>query len=328
MKIVSLNKILWLVALSILALSFCGVAHAASQKAPPSSFMDTSKGFLHFFAGAKEAINNVLADASLSGMALTFWKVFSVSGMLFLLFRYAAGDAGFIDIFMFLFSMLITKVLMHQYNTLTSAMWGWSEGFAEHLELATTGQTGIFWMPRYIWNAITSMSFGTATLFHPLYLLSLFVMEVITVILALLGMFAAVWGLWGFALSKMVGFMFVPFLLFEKMSWVFDGWLRWFVGFLLYNVLSRANLVLVVVALQEGFGLPSGRIPLHHIIGFHPVYNLADMAGTLCFLIIAIVGLLSTGRFVAQIVGGGNFNLGTGIRQVASGAAKAVAAFI
>lgn len=326
MKASPLNNILYLFVGIILLVGFCGAAHAASQ--PPTTFMDTSKGFLHFFAGAKEAIDHVLNDPHLSGMALTFWKVFSVSGIMILLYRYAAGNAVFVEFFMFVFAMLITKVLMHQYNTITSACWAWSESFAEHIELATTGKTGIFWMPRYIWNAITSMSFGTATILHPLYLLSLFALELIAVILALLSMFAAVWGLWGFALSKMIGFMFVPFILFEKMSWLFDGWSRWFFGFLIYNVLSRANLVLVVVALQEGFDLPTDRIPMHHIIGFHPVANLADMAGTLCFLIVSIAGLLSTGRFSAQIVGGGNFNLGTGIRQIASGAARAVAAFI
>jgi len=157
----------------------------------------------------------------------------------------------FVSVFKILFLILMTRALMNQYDLLTDALWDWSDSFAGGLQRSVFGEANVFWLAKYIWNISTGFSFHVSSLLHPSVFFAQLSASVMAFLLALLAVFSTVWSLWGFVLTKMIGFMFLPCLMFKPLSWLFEGWLRLFFGFLLYNVLARANLILVVIALKS-----------------------------------------------------------------------------
>ncbi len=115
----------------------------------------------------------------------------------------------------------------------------------------------------------------------------------------------------------MVGWMFIPMIMFERLSWLFDGWLRFFFGFLIYGVMARANLVLVAIVLKAFFNLPSFSVPPGQAY-FFEVRHLSDSFGLLSFLLIGVLALISTGQFASSIAGGVG-GIGSAVRGLAFG---------
>ena len=142
----------------------------------------------------------------------------------------------------------------------------------------------------------------------------------------LLSVFAyvsVIWGFWGFTLAKLVGLIFIPTLLYERLSWLFDGWLRFFIGFLVYYIIARLNVVLVAcsIALYFGIGIPFTATPGAPIeLPF--MASIFDALGVFVYMFVGLLSLFSTGKFAATIVSGA---AGGGMGQAAQGAAQAVA---
>ena len=205
--------------------------------------------------------------------------------------------------------LFVVSAMMNNYTMVMEAFWAWSNGFAGALQKAVIdGNSGD---PMAIGAAITSICdavnidpeftsnpltlFGTA--------LSAIVVECVAIILGVLATFNSMWAAWGFMVAYMIGFMFIPFVLFERLAWVFDGWLRFTFGFLVYGVVSRANLLLVLIVLCTYFHLPLSLAAPQKVFAF-TIENVKDVFGLLCFLLVGILALFSTGAFASTIVSG------------------------
>ncbi len=297
----NLNKLLIIL---FLVIAFCSIANAAPPEVDPSSFNDTSNGFTHFYSNLVPYVQNVIQSPTLTDFSYTLWKFFAACLLIWQLCMYAMRGLEIADLITVIFMITITRVLMLQYDSITESLWGWSEGFATGIQTATVGVGDEFFAPRYIWNLMTSFTWPAANfLFHPLDVFAIIILSLTSAALCVLGFFTSVWALWGYSLAKMIGFMFIPFILFERLSWLFDGWLRFFFGFLLFNVIAKANLMLVIIALEAYFQLPANQIPQNNGYAF-VINSLTDAMGLLVFLFLTIVGLLSTGHFVRSIVSG------------------------
>jgi hypothetical protein len=89
--------------------------------------------------------------------------------------------------------------------------------------------------------------------------------------------------------------------MFKRLSFLFDGWMRLFIGFLVYGIIARANLLLTVLAIKSFFGIPGYVVNTNTSmrIDFNGV---ADLFGLVGFLFIAILALIATGRFATAVV--------------------------
>ncbi len=314
------KTILFAITLFVL-MGFSNYVFAGAPQIDPGQFDATASGFQHFYAGVGSSIKSIIESPTLNNFSLTLWKFFSVMLLIWSLTQYAMRGLDFAEIFGVVFMILITRILMLQYDALTTALWSWSESFASGIQMAAIGVSDQLFAPRYIWNLMTSFDWPAENfLFHPLDVIASIILSLVSAILCVLGFFSAVWALWGYSLAKMIGFMFIPTLLFERMSWLFDGWLRFFFGFLIYNVIAKASLMLVVIALHAYLSLPVDLIPTH--MGWSFTFNsILDLCGLLTFLILSIIGLLSTPSFVRSIVSGSQVgSLAGGARSLAQGA--------
>jgi len=290
------------VLLALISLLFANIVYAAPD---PGSFIDTASALVRFFHGTQHAVHQVIFSPELSGFALTLWKFFTAIGIIWLMVLYAMEGASFSKIFGFLFMALITRFLMAQYDPLTSALWEWSETFAGGIQKAAVGTDDIFYLPRYIWDSVLANFVSFPSFLKPFAFLTSLFWAIIIFLLVILSLIATMWALWGYALMKMIGFMLIPCLMFKPLSWLFDGWLKFFMGFLLYNIIARANLVLIVVSLEQ-YGA--------HAVEDTLRANLLACVGAFLFLILGILALLSTAGLVRGLIHGSMVSFSDSLR--------------
>ncbi|MEO8965422.1 MAG: hypothetical protein ABI370_12215 [Gammaproteobacteria bacterium] len=253
-------------------------------------------------------------------MSETLWKFFAVIMIVWEASMFSLRGIDFPDLFKVIFLIATTHVLMLQFDTLTTALWGWSEAFATGIQTAAIGIQDQFFAPRFIWNLITSFSWADmgSLLLHPVNLVLMIGLSLTSFIFSALAFIVSIWGLWGYSLAKMVGLMFIPTILFEKLSWLFDGWLRLFFGFLIYNVLAKAALMLVVIAMAAYSGLSPSTIPTGVAHQFTE-HSYIEILSLFVFFLLSIYGLICTGKFAGTIVGGSQVCLN---KAITSGAVK------
>ncbi len=297
-----------------------------------SDYGNAHVAFGTFLGSVEDLLAAVLAPGS---NAAAFIEAFFVFGVVFKLVTVVAGymllTKDLTDVFQALILIAVVRALLDFYAPITSALFSWSGDFASSIQEPIVGTGDVFFLVDYlqnIWSAIThedtSIFDGIKLVFATMLLWGLLLL------LSILAFLAVAWAVWGFALAKLIGWMFIPFLLFERTVFLFDGWLRFMVGFLLYAVIARVNLVLVLVLFASYFGLP-----LDSPVGpdrVFPIPNVDEIGGLLSLLVIAVLSLISTSRFaiaLASGVGGFGQAVGSVARTAAlgfGGAARRAAA--
>jgi len=152
-------------------------------------------------------------------------------------------------------------------------------------------------------------------------------MVALSVCLALLSALAyvsVIWGFWGFTLAKLIGLTFFPTLLTQRFNWLFDGWLRFYAGFLMYYIIARLNVVLVAISLAVYFNVqltpnpgPPVELPM--------MSSLFDAIGIFTFMFVGLLSLFSTGKFAATIIAGAG---GGGMGSAVLGASRTAARLV
>lgn len=303
------------------------IAFAATPD--PSATGPVLQGFERMVARFGRLIDGGMADPDyvfFCGMLFNFFVTLTI---VWTMFRFMFRGLGVEDILSQVLLILMVNVLMSTFSQWTNACWGIAEGVASSLQNGMIGTKDSFFAPQYISNMLSSITFGdlSSFVFNPVKAFvvgfNIILITIAMVLLSALSFISVMWGFWGFNLAKLIGLMFVPFLLYERLSWLFDGWLRFFFGFIIYYIIARLNVVLVACSLALYFGLP---VPMS--IGPLPPIEMPMMAsmfeslGVIVFLIVGLLSLFSTGKFAATIVAGAG---GGGMGSAASSAARMAA---
>jgi TrbL/VirB6 plasmid conjugal transfer protein len=150
-------------------------------------------------------------------------------------------------------------------------------------------------------------------------------------VLGIAALIVDIWGFWGCVLAIAVSSIFVPFLLYERLQFLFDGWLRFFVGMLVYMIIARVNIGLVALAIMSYLGYAASDLltPGGLIAMVLPVTKIQDTLGMVMMLGVGLFSLFATGGFARAVVsgaGGGGVQFGAMMRATSgfvSGAATA-----
>lgn len=133
------------------------------------------------------------------------------------------------------------------------------------------------------------------------------------VVLGIIATLVELWTLWGFQIAFAVGWVTVPFLLFERLSFLFDGWLKFFFGMIIYVIVAKVNLAIVMLGLQVMMNAAGDGALVLPVIGFF------NLIGMFVFVTVSICTLFCTGKFASAIVnnaaGGG---VGDAVQKIAS----------
>jgi hypothetical protein len=151
-------------------------------------------------------------------------------------------------------------------------------------------------------------------------------MSIVIAVLCVAIMLVDIWGFWIYAIALAVGPVMLPFLLYKRLAFLFEGWLRFFFGVVVYIILARVNLALVAVAIltYQGTTVSAVASGAFTVAPQSPIKDLADVLGLMLFAGVGIFTLLATGRFSNAVVAGaaaGGLNFG----KAAAAAVKIVA---
>jgi hypothetical protein len=164
-------------------------------------------------------------------------------------------------------------------------------------------------------NPLQCLSSGLPTL------IAAMLATVAVILLGGIAVLVELWTIWGFAIAYAIGWVTIPFLMYERLSFLFEGWLKFFFGVTVYAIVAKANLALVFLGIELVLGLTPGVTgPAPHTT----VTGLFDVLGLLVFVGVGIFSLTATGSFASAIVmGAGGGGVGGVVQSVARAGAKA-----
>src|SRR5574341_1164391 len=131
-------------------------------------------------------------------------------------------------------------------------------------------------------------------------------MSVVLALLCIAIMLVDLWGFWIYAIALAIGPVLLPFTLYPRLAFLFDGWLRFFFGVVVYVILARVNLGVVCVAVLTSMGTNvEAVVSGGFVLPMQPrITDLVDILGRMLFCSVGIFSLLATGRFASAIVAG------------------------
>lgn len=253
------------------------------------------------------------------------FRMFAAFMLIYLLMAYVFRGTSFDEILSTFLLIMMVRVLMLGYLPIVDALWEWSRDAGGLLQEVLLGTRDPY-LPTALWTLVMAKMNPDVGIFSGIIVfVNTLVLMLLAAILAMLGWFASIWAFWGFTVAKLVGFMFIPMLLFDRLSFLFDGWLRFALGFLIYGILVKVNIALITLGLMWWFGLTEitsapGTISL---LGLGSLFT-GDLFGMIALFLIGILSLIATGNFSTAIAGGVG-GMGQSVRAVAMVAGGAMA---
>ncbi len=279
------------------------LANSAAASSPAS--YDQAMGRMNtFMQAAAAATNNILNDNELNNFVNALWNAFAIILLVSALAKWNFGGIELYEIVHLLLLILITRIMLNHYNMLTTLMWDWSDGIAGSVQKAVIGNSDPLFLSCFINDVVAGIKASDVSILDSVRLfINGLIMSGIVMILSVLSFFASTWALYGYALAKILGWFFIPCLMIKRLSFLFDGWVRLFTGFIIYGIVARANLMLAVLAMKSYLGIPGYAVNTNTTYSFS-LAGMADIAGMVGFMIIAILALISTSRFASTIASG------------------------
>ena len=250
------------------------------------------------------------------------WTTFAVFALVIVLIKWTMGAAAVKDVVYVVLMILIARFLMQSYETVLAVLWeittvlsdDISQNTYTALNLEATGirSTGVFLLDMliHVLDRITIKPAPTPSMFFSMFAdLVILLRDAIFVLLffcVLLVVFCVSWvisaiGLWSLLIGKVLGPIFIPFLIFKRSSSYFDGWLNFMLGSFAYLIVAQINLAFTSLIFIELFesAITTGQILT---LEFGDILRLLNYIG---LLIVAVLAMLRTDKVVSDLMQGG-----------------------
>lgn len=316
-----IERIHWLAALLLVlvALSPWIGAPAWADIDNPSDPRSTFENFQPFM----DRVTTILADvqdSDLGDFVEMLFLVFTTCLIVEAFGRYITIGITLPELLETFVVIAMVRVLMILYGNMTTWLWGWANAFGGGIQEVALGTDDIFFVGSYLKNIIDRIALSDVSILEGiLIVVATALFGLILFVISIFAYVGSAWPIYGYAVAKLVGWMFVPTLLIKRLSFLFDGWLRFFFGFLMYAVFIRINLVLTAIIWELYFNIPPGTAPGQTFD--LPIKTFNDFFGIAALAFISLFGLWSTGKFSIAVAGGvGSF--GASFRSIAAMAGR------
>ena len=281
-------------------------------------------GFLGEFFNKASRLSDALIGVSteLYRFSEIEWTTFTVFALVIVLIKWTIGAAAAKDVLFIVLMILIAQSLLQSYEYVLALLWEITTVLSDDinantyqaLNLHASGiqSTGVFLldMINHIMERITfepapgksgffSMFTNFALSLRDTLFLALF-------FIVLIAVFAVSWiisvvGLWSLLLGKVLGPIFIPFLIFRRASSYFDGWLNFMLGSVAYFIVAQINIAFTTLIILELFDsvITTGEIMTLSADDFLKLLNYSGL------LLVAIYAMFRTDRVVSDLLQGG-----------------------
>lgn len=242
----------------------------------------------------------------------------SVSALTLYIFKKI--DLG--DVIVAFMMIIITFSFFHSFGYAVEATYGWTRGITGLIQEVLLGTDDVLYTSNIAAEISKKLVFEDYSfLVNPIALVKMAILAVLIALFEVALFFIDTWVTIGVVLSQLLGIFMIPFLLFKPTAYIFDGWVKMYVGFLAFGLVGKVISIIVIQILLEFFG-----------------WTVADLEGNASFTVsltstgalswlsligiffIAILMLFSTTK-IASLFAGGAAGLGDGITGAARGLA-------
>lgn len=272
---------------------------ATTAAAMPGSF---GTDLLDAFNGVVDSdVHNFITDTT--GAMYQFvwaeWAFFTIFIIVITTVNWIFGKAGIPEVIAAVLMITGVASALLNYDYLTQAIWSFSDLGLAYQNVALGNGADIMWPAKLLNKIVDNISIADVNIFvdslkvvlwTALYLL-------LAVLIEIAFYLTSAWSVLGYALSKIIGFVFVPLIMVSWTRGFFDGWLKLFTGFILFNIVGRVIMVMLVRFLQAELD-PTNPITINPSSGFD------GFMSTVAFLTIGLLFLISAGGFAAILAGG------------------------
>lgn len=141
------------------------------------------------------------------------------------------------------------------YPTFVDILWEAGEGLSLSFQEVATGNRDPMFLSKWIIHTLSRLLTDDISLWTAAFdtiLLSIG-WSITSLLLQFVMYMVGMWAVWGLSLAKVIGVIFVPFLILPQTRSLFDGWLRFLVGFLVLLIVLRITGVLAALTMQAQF---------------------------------------------------------------------------
>lgn len=309
-------KRVWILSLGTLAVFLSPLLFLQSADAALS---ETMRGI---FSGAlADFVNGIMEDTH-NDVYIWTWMIFttfSVIGLVTEIGKFIWGGYAKDSLVIFLFYWFATFIILGSYSAFTDAIWGIGVGISNAYQQHLVGNTDNFFLAQFVHKAMSAVVVDEIGIFDTGRLWFYYGQWMfVGAILDLVAWLASMWADFGYALAKVVGIVFVPFLLLPATRNLFDSWFRFLTGFVMLLIVLKATMVVCCITVKavlgtlgvsfagNGYGDPASVVN----IAKDNMYVLGDTAAMLG---VAILFVLSSFAFAGSLAAGvGNLSGGLG----------------
>ncbi|MCP6645542.1 type IV secretion system protein [Klebsiella pneumoniae] len=199
--------------------------------------------------------------------------------------------------------------LMASYDIATQTFWGIAEGLSYEMQSSFVGNNDPLFILQWIRKVTMAIKVSDVGIFDALDMVALsFCWLIIGIALDCVMYLGSIWAVFGYGLAKIVGFLFIPFILLKGTRNLFDGWVRFFTGFIVLAVVVKVTGILGCLIFQAqlesiGVGFTSVLSDPQNVveIGEQNIGYMTEIIGT---GIVAILFVLSAFKFAASLAAG------------------------
>ena len=281
-------------------------------------------GFLaEFFNDASRLTDELIGvSTELYRFSVLEWTTFAVFALVVVLIKWTVGAAAVKDVVFVVLMILIAQFLLQSYDLVLGVLWSITTALSddinqntyEALKLEATGikSTGVFLldMINQVMDRITfkpvSIKSGIFSMFSDIALNIREAIFMILFLLALLLVYCVSWfisviGLWSLLLGKVLGPIFIPFLIFKRANSFFDGWLNFMLGSVAYLIIAQINIAFTTLIIIDLFdsAIIAGEI---QTLNPEDILRLFSYTG---LLVVAMFAMFRTDRVVSDLMQGG-----------------------
>jgi hypothetical protein len=268
-----------------------------------------------FIQSVDQMVDNIIDDSQIGGFVRATWLFFSAVVLIPALLQWARNADAADQVIMQCLMIMITGILLFEYQFFTGLLWDLYAGVAGGIQRVTIGGTDTFIITAFINDVVKAVEQTEGGWLRAISVtMSMIVIMGTLAVLSAIAFFVNLWCLWQFSVAKIIGFFVTPLLLSKRFHFVFDGWLRFMLGAVIYGIIARINLVLVALLLRTFYQLPSYASPTEALP--MDIKVLPQMVGIIGFMLIGMAALIQTGRFAQSIVSGAQ-GFGDAIQRLA-----------
>jgi hypothetical protein len=236
---------------------------------------------------------------------------------------FALRGFDLVDLLELMFSIFFVYVMLSSYTTLVQAISTAGQAVGNALGGSISGADDEQTLAESIFSLLLQLTLLTKCdgLTHCVkwIWLSFGTVMIADIAILLLGVIATVvevWMHWCVQIAYGVGWVTIPLLMVRSLSFLFDGWLKFFLGAIFFDIIAKVTLAMVLLS----FRVLTNRTPGANGATID-VHGPMDVAALFLFIFVGVIVLTATGKLANAVVAGVS-GVGGVLQDLARGAAQ------